>query len=171
MSTSELAPSGQQAEAAPPPPLRLVDLSKHFGGIIAVESFNVEIAAGEIVALVGDNGAGKSTLVKCIAGVIAPTSGAIHLSGTRHEFANPAEALEAGVETVYQDLALVESFDLAENLFLGRELVRSGWLARFGILRKRDMERTAREAIARRPASATPIQFGDGVLMLAPAAP
>ena len=62
------------------------------------------------------------------------------MSGTRHEFANPAEALEAGVETVYQDLALVESFDLAENLFLGRELVRPGWLGRLGVLRKREME-------------------------------
>ena len=107
---------------------------------------------GEIVGLVGDNGAGKSTLVKCIAGVVRPTEGAIHLSGTRHEFATPAEAREAGVETVYQDLALVEMFDLAANLFLGRELVRDGWLAPLGILRKREMQVAARAAIAQLPA-------------------
>ena len=71
-----------------------------------------ELRRGEVVGLVGDNGAGKSTLVKCIAGVLTPSSGEIHLEGTQHEFAIPAEALEAGVETVYQDLALVELFDL-----------------------------------------------------------
>jgi ABC-type sugar transport system ATPase subunit len=135
-----------------PHPLLLVEhVSKSYGAVEALVDVTFELRRGEVVGLVGDNGAGKSTLVKCIAGVIAPTAGDIHLSGTRHEFTNPAEALEAGVETVYQDLALVESFDLAENLFLGRELVRSGWLRRFGILRKRDMERTAREAIARLP--------------------
>jgi ABC-type sugar transport system ATPase subunit len=133
-------------------PLLLVEhVSKSYGAVEALIDVTFELRRGEVVGLVGDNGAGKSTLVKCIAGVIAPTEGAIHLSGTRHEFTNPADALEAGVETVYQDLALVESFDLAENLFLGRELVRSGWLRRLGVLRKRDMERTAREAIARLP--------------------
>ena len=79
--------------------------------------------------MVGDNGAGKSTLVKCIAGVRSPSDGQIHLEGTQHEFASPADALAAGVETVYQDLALVEMFDLTDNLFLGRELVRA-WRAR-----------------------------------------
>ena len=136
-----------------PHPLLLVEhVSKRYGSVDALIDVSFELRHGEVVGLVGDNGAGKSTLVKCIAGVIGPTEGAIHLSGTRHEFASPAEALEAGVETVYQDLALIDSFTLAENLFLGRELVRSGPLARLGILRKRDMERTAREAIGRLPA-------------------
>ena len=134
-------------------PLLLVeDVSKRYGSVEALIDVTFELDYGEVVGLVGDNGAGKSTLVKCIAGVIRPSSGAIHLSGTRHEFDSPAEALLAGVETVYQDLALVESFDLAENLFLGRELVRSGPLHRLGILRKGDMERAARGAIAQLPA-------------------
>jgi ABC-type sugar transport system ATPase subunit len=154
---ADAIPSGADsllATADPDPhPLLLVEhVSKSYGAVDALVDVTFELRRGEVVGLVGDNGAGKSTLVKCIAGVISPTEGAIHVSGTRHEFANPAEALEAGVETVYQDLALVESFDLAENLFLGRELVRGGWLGRFGVLRKRDMERTAREAIARLPA-------------------
>lgn len=134
-------------------PLLLVEgVSKHYGSVEALNDVSFELDHGEVVGLVGDNGAGKSTLVKCIAGVIRPSTGAIHLSGTRHEFDSPAEALLAGVETVYQDLALVESFDLAENLFLGRELVRPGPLRRLGILRKGDMERAAREAIAQVPA-------------------
>jgi ABC-type sugar transport system ATPase subunit len=136
-----------------PHPLLLVEhVSKRYGSVDALIDVSFELRHGEVVGLVGDNGAGKSTLVKCIAGVLQPTEGAIHLSGTRHEFASPAEALEAGVETVYQDLALVETFDLAENIFLGRELVRPGPLWRLGILRKGDMERAAREAISRLPA-------------------
>ena len=82
----------------------------------------------------------------------APTAGDIHLDGTRHEFDSPAEARAAGVETVYQDLALVEMFDLTANLFLGRELVRPGILGRLGFLRKGDMEREARAAIGQLPA-------------------
>jgi ABC-type sugar transport system ATPase subunit len=146
------AGSGTPHPTAVHHPLLLVErVSKAYGPVDALIDVDFTLTEGEVVGLVGDNGAGKSTLVKCIAGVIAPTSGAIHVSGTRHEFRDPAEALEAGVETVYQDLALVESFDLAENLFLGRELVRSGWLGRLGVLRKRDMEQFAREAIARLP--------------------
>jgi ABC-type sugar transport system ATPase subunit len=134
-------------------PLLLVEgVSKRYGSVDALIDVTFELDFGEVVGLVGDNGAGKSTLVKCIAGVIRPSSGAIHLSGTRHEFDSPADALLAGVETVYQDLALVESFDLAGNLFLGRELVRQGPLRRLGILRKGDMERAARAAIAQVPA-------------------
>lgn len=135
-----------------PHPLLLVEhVSKLYGSVEALVDVSFEVRHGEVVGLVGDNGAGKSTLVKCIAGVVQPTSGDIHLSGTRHEFASPADALLAGVETVYQDLALVESFDLAENVFLGRELVRPGILGRLGVLRKSEMERQAREAIARLP--------------------
>jgi ABC-type sugar transport system ATPase subunit len=135
-------------------PLLMVEhVSKRYGSVDALIDVSLEVDRGEVVGLVGDNGAGKSTLVKCVAGVIQPSEGAIHLSGTRHEFENPAEALEAGVETVYQDLALVESFDLADNLFLGRELVRPGWLGRLGVLRKQEMGQQAREAISQLPSS------------------
>lgn len=136
-----------------PHPLLLIEhVSKLYGSVEALVDVSFELRHGEVVGLVGDNGAGKSTLVKCIAGVVQPSDGAIHVSGTRHEFASPAEALEAGVETVYQDLALVESFDLAQNLFLGRELVRPGVLGRLGVLRKGEMDRAARDAISQLPA-------------------
>jgi ABC-type sugar transport system ATPase subunit len=135
------------------PLLMLENVSKNYGPVEALIDVSFELDQGEVVGLVGDNGAGKSTLVKCVAGVIKPSVGAVHVSGTRHEFENPAQALEAGVETVYQDLALVETFDLAGNLFLGRELVRPGWVSRLGVLRKNEMGEQAREAISQLPSS------------------
>jgi ABC-type sugar transport system ATPase subunit len=140
------------APDAAAPMLEVRHLSKSYGHVDALVDVSFEIRKGEVVGLVGDNGAGKSTLVKCIAGVLRPTGGEIHLEGTKHEFDSPAVARSAGVETVYQDLALVELFDLTANLFLGRELVRSGWLAPFGILRKAEMETAARAAVAKLPA-------------------
>ncbi len=134
------------------PLLSVRNVSKNYGAVEALKDVSFELQRGEVVGLVGDNGAGKSTLVKCIAGVLRPSEGEIHLEGTRHEFNSPAEALAAGVETVYQDLALVELFDLTANLFLGRELVRTGLLGRLGLLRKREMEVAARAAVARLPA-------------------
>ncbi len=134
------------------PLLSVRNVSKNYGAVEALKDVSFELQRGEVVGLVGDNGAGKSTLVKCIAGVLRPSEGEIHLEGTRHEFNSPAEALAAGVETVYQDLALVELFDLTANLFLGRELVRAGLLGRLGLLRKREMEVAARAAVARLPA-------------------
>jgi ABC-type sugar transport system ATPase subunit len=134
------------------PLLSVQHLSKNYGSVEALKDVSLHLDRGEVVGLVGDNGAGKSTLVKCVAGVLRPSAGEIHLEGTNHEFYSPAEARAAGIETVYQDLALVEMFDLTANLFLGRELVRIGWLAPFGFLRKREMEITAREAIAQLPA-------------------
>jgi ABC-type sugar transport system ATPase subunit len=134
------------------PLLSVQHVSKNYGAVEALKDVSFQLRRGEVVGLVGDNGAGKSTLVKCIAGVLRPSDGEIHLEGTRHEFGSPADALAAGVETVYQDLALVEMFDLTANLFLGRELVRPGWLEPFGFLRKREMVIAAREAVAQLPA-------------------
>lgn len=134
------------------PLLSVAHLSKNYGAVEALKDVSFDVHRGEVVGLVGDNGAGKSTLVKCIAGVLRPSGGEIHLEGTKHEFATPADAMAAGVETVYQDLALVEMFDLTANLFLGRELVRSGWRSRLGLLRKKEMEVAAREAVAQLPA-------------------
>lgn len=127
-------------------------ISKSYGSVAALQDVTFDLHRGEVVGLVGDNGAGKSTLIKCIAGVLHPDTGDIHLEGTKHDFGTPADARAAGVETVYQDLALVEMFDLTENLFLGRELVRGGWLGRFGLLRKKEMTTRARAAIAQLPA-------------------
>lgn len=144
--------AGGAAGGRPTPLLAVRHVSKNYGSIEALKDVSFELHKGEVVGLVGDNGAGKSTLVKCIAGVLHPSEGEIHLEGTRHEFDSPAEARLAGVETVYQDLALVEMFDLTANLFLGRELVHAGWLGRFGFLRKREMEIAAKAAIAQLPA-------------------
>ncbi|GEN81623.1 ATP-binding cassette domain-containing protein [Actinotalea fermentans] len=103
-------------------PLVLRGLSKHFGGVVAVERFDLEVAAGEIVALVGDNGAGKSTLVKMISGLYQPTDGEIVIHGKPVHFRDASDARAAGVEVVYQDLALVDQQPVYMNLFLGREL-------------------------------------------------
>ncbi len=102
--------------------LRLNGISKQFGAVTALEDIELEVHAGEVVALVGDNGAGKSTLVKILAGVYQPTSGRIEYLGKNVTFNNPSEALELGIATVFQDLALCENLDVVANLFLGQEL-------------------------------------------------
>jgi len=104
------------------PVLKLTDIQKSFGGVIAVENFSLEVRPGEIVALVGDNGAGKSTLIKIISGVHAPTSGTILLDGEPISMASSTRARELGIEVVYQDLALADQQQVYMNLFLGREL-------------------------------------------------
>lgn len=106
--------------------LEVTDLSKSFGSIEAVRSFNLRMAPGEVVALVGDNGAGKSTIVKMLSGIVHPTAGAIHIQGQQHELKSPNDAKTAGIETVLQDLALVTQQSVYSNLFLGRELKRKG---------------------------------------------
>lgn len=132
-----------------PPVLELRDVTKRFGAIVALQGISLEVRRGEVVGLVGDNGAGKSTLVKIAAGVHPPTSGEVLLNGEQVVFDSPAEARAAGIETVHQDLALVDSFDLASNFFLGREMVHDGLLGRLGVLRKDAMRTRAREAVSK----------------------
>jgi simple sugar transport system ATP-binding protein len=119
---------------------------KHYGGVAAVRDVSIEFPAGTVTAIVGDNGAGKSTLVKMLCGATHPDRGHIELGGEEIRFATPAAAQEVGIATVYQDLALSDHRNVAENLFLGRELVRSWgpvrWLARA------EMRRTAIAALA-----------------------
>ncbi|MCW2840762.1 MAG: transporter ATP-binding protein [Aeromicrobium sp.] len=105
-------------------PLALRGITKHFGAVAAIERFDLEVAAGEIVALVGDNGAGKSTLVKIISGLYQPTDGEIVLNGAPVTFRDASDARSHGVEVVYQDLALVDQQPVYMNMFLGRELVK-----------------------------------------------
>lgn len=102
--------------------LRLRGVSKQFGAVTALSDIDLEIAAGEVVALVGDNGAGKSTLVKVLAGVHQPTSGTIEYLGDEITLDSPGRALELGIATVFQDLALCENLDVVANLFLGHEM-------------------------------------------------
>jgi ABC-type sugar transport system ATPase subunit len=104
--------------------LQVKDLSKHFGGLVAVDHVSLDIYPGEVVGLLGDNGAGKSTLIKMISGVYKPDSGQILLNGEAVSFATPMEARRRGIETIYQDLALCENLDASANIFLGREKMR-----------------------------------------------
>ncbi|KFI29978.1 ABC transporter ATP-binding protein [Haematobacter massiliensis] len=104
------------------PILRLKGISKQFGAVSALTDISLDVRAGEVVALVGDNGAGKSTLVKVLAGVHQPTSGTIEFMGKPVTLDSPRKALEMGIATVFQDLALCENLDVVANLFLGQEI-------------------------------------------------
>lgn len=104
------------------PVLSLRGVSKNFGAVSALTDVDLDIHAGEVVALVGDNGAGKSTLVKVLAGVHQPTSGTMTFKGQPVSLANPSAALDLGIATVFQDLALCENLDVVANIYLGQEL-------------------------------------------------
>ncbi len=99
-------------------------LSKHFGGLTAVDNVNFEVHPGEVVALLGDNGAGKSTLIKCISGVYRPDQGKVTFDGVDITGHVPADIRSRGIETIYQDLALAENLDVGANVFLGKEKTR-----------------------------------------------
>ncbi|HEX9043766.1 MAG TPA: sugar ABC transporter ATP-binding protein [Candidatus Limnocylindrales bacterium] len=120
--------------------LRVVDVSKAYGFVQAVDRVSLSVHHGEVVALVGDNGAGKSTLVKVISGVTVPDAGELFVDGVKVAIASPNDAAARGIRTIHQDLALADNLDVAENLFLGREISR-GWGAfrrsDFGAMRAR----------------------------------
>ena len=133
-------------------PARLAtrDLAMHYGGVHALRGVSLEVATGEVLGLVGDNGAGKSTLLKILAGAISPTGGQIVVDGEAVRFANPAAAREAGIATVYQDLALADQRDVVANFFMGRELVSASWLGRrIGWLNTRAMATHTASEMAR----------------------
>ena len=109
--------------------LQLEGISKDFGAIRALSEVDLTINAGDVVGLMGDNGAGKSTLVKIIAGNFPPTHGIIRFDGQAHHFDRPLDARDAGIEVVYQDLALANNVSAAANVFLGRELTRRSALS------------------------------------------
>ncbi len=102
--------------------LSLKGISKNFGAVSALTDIDLDVHAGEVVALVGDNGAGKSTLIKTLAGVHQPSSGTIEFRGNPVTMTNPSAALDLGIATVFQDLALCENLDVVANIFLGQEL-------------------------------------------------
>ncbi len=129
-----VAPSSNQ------PVLEIKGLSKSFGPVRAVTEISLRVHAGEVLGLVGDNGAGKSTLVRCIGGIYRVDSGEISVDGVLQEGLDPEIARELGIEIVHQGLSLVEQFDVAQNMFLNRELIRRGPAARrLGWLDKRTM--------------------------------
>jgi fructose transport system ATP-binding protein len=134
--------------------LKTIDLTRHYGGVHALEGANFELHAGEHVAIMGDNGAGKSTFVRQITGVEQPTRGKIIFGGQEVSFAGPLEAREAGMECVFQNLALADDLDVPSNLFLGREKILFN-LGPFSILDRRGM-RIATEAALKRTAVKIP---------------
>ncbi len=103
------------------PILSGVNLTKRFGGVLALNGVSFDLHRGEVLALAGDNGAGKSTLIKLLSGVHQPDGGEIIYRGETVELANPRAAREMGIETIYQDLALADNLDVGSNVFLGRE--------------------------------------------------
>jgi ABC-type sugar transport system ATPase subunit len=104
--------------------LEVRGLTKRFGGLTAVDRMDLQVFPGEVVGLLGDNGAGKSTLIKMVSGVYHPDEGQIFFQGKEVRLASPADALELGIETLYQDLALAENLDVFSNIFMGREKTR-----------------------------------------------
>ena len=122
-------------------------LVKRYGQVTALDGADFELRAGEILAVIGDNGAGKSSLIKCLAGATIPDEGEIYLDGQRAQFRSPIDARRAGIETVYQDLAVAPAMTIAENLFLGREIRRPGFLG--SVLQMIDKKKMLDESIAR----------------------
>jgi fructose transport system ATP-binding protein len=119
-------------------------ITKRYGHVTALDHAELELKAGEVLAVVGDNGAGKSTLIKVLCGAVVPDEGEVLLDGKPVHFRSPLEARKLGIETVYQDLAVAPALDIATNLFLGRELRRKGALGTwFRLLDKNRMRREA----------------------------
>jgi simple sugar transport system ATP-binding protein len=129
------------------PLLEVQNVSKYFGSVIALQDVSMDVHAGEVMCLLGDNGAGKSTLIKIFAGVHQPTSGRFLVEGTEVRFASPRDALNAGIATVYQDLAMIPLMGISRNFFLGSEPAR-GWgpFHRFDVARA---DRITREELAK----------------------
>ena len=119
-------------------------LTKRYGHVTAMERCDFELRANEVLAIIGDNGAGKSTLIKALSGALVPDEGELVLDGKPVRFHTPIDARRHGIETVYQDLAVAPALDIATNLFLGREIRRSGPLGSwFRMLDKSKMRREA----------------------------
>jgi fructose transport system ATP-binding protein len=129
---------------SPQPLLEAQGLVKTYGQVVALNGADFELYAGEILAIIGDNGAGKSTLIKALSGALQPDEGEIRLDGEPVHFRSPRDARNAGIETVYQDLAVAPSLDIASNIFLGREQRRRGPLGL--LLRMLDKRAMRREA-------------------------
>jgi len=127
--------------------MKATGLVKRYGQVTALDGADFELRAGEILAVIGDNGAGKSSLIKCLSGATLPDEGTIMLDGQTVHFKGPIDARRVGIETVYQDLAVAPAMTIAENLFLGRELRRQGFLG--NVLRMLDKPRMLEQSIAR----------------------
>jgi fructose transport system ATP-binding protein len=131
------------------PVLEARGLTKRYGRVTALDHADFELLPGEILAVIGDNGAGKSTLIKAVSGAVMPDDGEIRLDGRPVHFRSPLEARHAGIETVYQTLALSPALSIADNMFLGREIRQPGLLGRWlRLTDRRAMEQRSREMLA-----------------------
>lgn len=131
------------------PVLEAKGLTKRYGKVTALDNCDFELMPGEILGLIGDNGAGKSTLIKAISGAVVPDAGTVRLEGRDVQFSSPIEAREAGIETVYQTLAMSPALSITDNMFMGRELRKPGLLG--SLFRKLDrpaMEQFARDKLS-----------------------
>jgi simple sugar transport system ATP-binding protein len=127
--------------------LELENVSRYFGGVVALKNVTLRLKRGEVHCLLGDNGAGKSTLIKMLAGVHRPSEGAYRVDGEPVCFDTPCDALDRGIATVYQDLALVPLLSVARNFFMGRELTKK-WLGFLPVIDAEAAEQIAREKLA-----------------------
>ena len=131
------------------PILQAKGLNKRYGKVVALDNADFDLMPGEILAVIGDNGAGKSTLVKALCGAVIPDSGTIELDGKVVNFRSPIEARLAGIETVYQNLALSPALSIADNMFLGREIRKPGFVGQWlRMLDRSAMQRKAREKLS-----------------------
>jgi len=131
------------------PVLQARNLVKRYGRVVALDQCDFELYPGEVLGVIGDNGAGKSTLIKSLCGAVIPDEGEVLLDGERVNFTSPIDAREAGIETVYQTLAMSPALSIADNMFMGRELRKSGIMGNlFRQLDRKEMERRARDKLS-----------------------
>ena len=142
--TSPQPAVGQSMEVAGAA-LEVRDVEKSFGAVRALNGVSFSVRAGEVMGLIGDNGAGKSTLVSCLAGIIKPDAGQILLDGEEVSISSPLEARQLGIETVHQDLALIDMLDVTGNMFLNREILLGPRTLRW--MNKRRMHQEAKEIL------------------------
>lgn len=136
----------ETTSATKTPILSAEGLVKRFGRVVALNGTDLELYPGEVLAIIGDNGAGKSSLIKCLSGAMIPDEGTLELEGSATRFRSPQDARNAGIETVYQTLAVAPALDIATNMFLGRERRRAGFLG--SVLRMVDRPGMRRDAKA-----------------------
>ena len=141
-------PTPAGTATADAPALEARNIERRFGAVVALSDASIAIDHSEVLGLVGDNGAGKSTLLKILSGAVVPDSGRILLDGEEADIRRPQDALDAGIETVYQDLALVDTMSAMQNIYLGREqLASSRILSLFNVVNDRAMRKRASEII------------------------
>jgi fructose transport system ATP-binding protein len=146
---SEEAVAGNQPTDSRQPVLEARKIVKTFGRVVGLDGVDLQLFPGEVLAIIGDNGAGKSTLIKCLTGALTPDAGEILLDGQPVVFKRPQDAREAGIETVYQTLAVAPALDITSNLYLGREFRRKGPLGSvLRMLDKGGMKSAAEKSMA-----------------------